>query len=376
MQSKSAASWQVAETPLSPMRYARGMLAGKATTEGTARFAEGSGAARGHFRAGLQDLHLSSLGIGTYLGRDDAKTDALYAASVRRALQLGINVVDSAVNYRNQRSERAVGAAIREGGLPREQIVVCTKGGYIPFDGARPHDLRAYLEDTFIRPGILAADDIVAGCHAMTPRYLDDQIDRSRRNLGLDCIDVYYVHNPETQLGEVPRAEFLRRLREAFGALEKACSDGRIASYGTATWNGYLLDAGEEEHLRLDEVLAAARDAGGAQHHFRALQLPFNLEMDEAATKKNQAGRTLLAAARDAGLSVFASASVLQGRLTQKLPQPVRDSLQGLASDAQRALQFARSTPGITCALVGMKTPAHVDENAALAKVATATGDA
>lgn len=374
MQSKSAASWQVAELDMRRMRYARRMLQGRATATGTAKFAEASGAARGHFRDGLQGLQVSSLGIGTYLGRDDAHTDALYAASVRRALQLGINVVDSAINYRNQRSERAVGAAIRESGLQREQLVVCTKGGYLPFDGARPHDLRAYVEETFIRPGILAADDIVAGCHAMTPRYLDDQIDRSRRNLGLACLDVYYVHNPETQLGEVPRAEFLRRLREAFGALEKACADGRIGVYGTATWNGYLRDDDEEEHLSFAEVLAAARDAGGAQHHFRALQLPFNLEMDEAATKKNQSGRTLLEAAREAGVSVFASASVLQGRLTQKLPQPVRDALQGLASDAQRALQFARSTPGITCALVGMKTPAHVEENAALAKVAT--GDA
>jgi aryl-alcohol dehydrogenase-like predicted oxidoreductase len=286
----------------------------------------------------------------------------------------GGNVVDTAINYRHQRSERAVGAAIRESGAAREGIVVCTKGGYLPFDGARPHDMRAYVEEAFIKPGILAADDIVAGCHAMTPRYLDDQIDRSRRNLGLECIDVYYVHNPETQLGEVPRAEFLKRLHAAFEALEKACSDGRIASYGTATWNGYLLDPAEEEHLSLAEVLEAARDAGGAKHHFRALQLPFNLEMDEAATSRNQGGRTLLEAAQDAGVSVFSSASVLQGRLTQKLPQEVRDSLQGLRSDAQRALQFARSTRGIACALVGMKTPAHVEENAALVKIAPLQG--
>src|SRR5258708_33263126 len=117
---------------------------------------------------------------------------------------------------------------------------------------------------------------MVAGCHARSPRFLDDQIARSRRNLGVDCIDIYYIHNPETQLGEVPRAEFLRRLREAFGALERACDDGRIAAYGTATWNGYLHAEDEEEHLSLAEVLTAARDAGGGQHRFRALPLPFN----------------------------------------------------------------------------------------------------
>ena len=114
------------------------MLPGRATPEGTARFRDASAAAPGHFRPAVGGVWLSSLGIGTYLGRDDAATDALYAASVRRALQLGLNVVDTAINYRNQRSERAVGAAVRESGQDRDGIVLCTKGGYLTFDGARP----------------------------------------------------------------------------------------------------------------------------------------------------------------------------------------------------------------------------------------------
>ncbi len=346
------------------------MLQGQATPSGTARFEAASGAAEGHFRAAPGGLRLSSLGIGTYLGRDDAPTDALYAGAVLRALQLGINVIDSAINYRNQRSERAVGAALRESGLPRDQVVLCTKGGYLPFDGGRPADVRAYFEETFLRPGILGADEIVAGCHSLAPRYLDDQIDRSRRNLGVECIDLYYVHNPETQLGEVPRAEFHRRLRRAFAALERACAGGRIAAYGAATWSSLRLEPEAEEYLSLAELLEAARDAGGSGHHFRAVQLPFNLEMDEAATFRNQGGRTLLEAAQEAGVAVFSSASVLQGRLAQQLPPQIGESFAGLRTDAQRALQFARSTPGVTCALVGMKTRAHVEDNAALARVA------
>src|SRR3954468_15150878 len=146
------------------------MLPGRATPEGTARFRDSSGAAPGHFRSAL-GLQLSSLGIGTYLGRDDAATDALYARAVRRALQLGLNVVDTAINYRNQRSERAVGAALRESGQARDGVVLCTKGGYLAFDGGRPHDARAYVEETFLRPGILQADEIVAGCPSLAPRY-------------------------------------------------------------------------------------------------------------------------------------------------------------------------------------------------------------
>ena len=343
------------------------MQGGRATLDGTTRFRDSSGAAPGHFREAM-GLWLSSLGIGTYLGRDDAATDVLYAKAVGRALQLGINVVDTAINYRNQRSERAVGAALRESGVPREQIVLCTKGGYLPFDGGRPRDMHAYIEETWIRPGVLKGEEIVDGCHSLAPRFLDDQIERSRRNLGIECIDLYYLHNPETQLGAVPRPEFLGRLTAAFESLERACDDGRIAAYGAATWNGFRLEVDDEEFLSFAEVLTAARDAGGASHHFRAVQLPFNIEMDEAAIFRNQEGRTLLEAAREAGVAVFASDSVLQGRLTQKLPQPVREQLAGLSTDAQRALQFARSA--VTCALVGMKTSAHVEENAALGRVA------
>lgn len=323
-----------------------------ATAAGTEAYRASHPAAPGHYRRGPGGAWLSSLGIGTYLGSDDERTDALYAAAVTRALELGINVVDSAINYRNQRSERAVGQALRE--VPREQVYLCTKGGFLPFDGHRPHDLRAYIEETFVRPGILRAEEIVDGCHSIAPRFLADQIDRSRRNLGVETIDLYQLHNPETQLGEVPRDELLRRLRRAFEELERACDDGRIAAYGAATWNGLRLEPEDEEALSLDEIVAAASDVAGPRHRFAAIQLPLNLEMDEAATLRNQRGRTLLQAAAEAGVAVFASASLLQGRL---------------AAEHRRALQWVRSTNGVICALVGMKSRRHVEANAALANV-------
>ena len=350
-------------TPVSP-------LDGRATPSATAAYAREAAAAKGHFREAL-GVTVSSLGIGTYLGRDDDWTDAAYADAVRRALQLGINVVDSAINYRNQRSERAVGRALREGVVPRERVLVCTKGGFLPFDGSRPRDPRSFVEETYVRPGLLRWDEVVDGVHCLSPRFLSDQIDRSRRNLGVATIDLYYVHNPETQLGEVPREEFLRRLRAAFAGLERACDEQRIAAYGTATWNGYRLPEDDPEHLSLDDVLACAREAGGVRHRFRAVQLPYNLEMDEAASLPNQRGRTLLQAAAEAGIAVLASAPVLQGRLAHLSPAE-RARLAGLDTDAQRALQFVRATPGITCALVGTRSVAHVEENAAVARIAPA----
>ena len=320
-----------------------------ATAEGTARFRDAARAAPGHFRA-FHGRWLSSVGVGTYLGRSDDATDALYRDAAARALELGLNVFDTAINYRNQRSERAIGQALA--GVPRDQVFVCTKGGFLAFDGARPADLRRYIEDTWVRPGLLRWDEIVDGCHALAPRFLLDQLDRSLRNLGVGCIDLYYVHNPETQLGEVPRPEFQRRLRASFEALERACAEGKIGAYGTATWSGYRAEPSDDEYLSLAEVLAAARDVAGEGHHFRAVQLPFNADMTEAAGLHNQGGHTLLEAAAEAGIAVFASASLLQGRLP-----------------ATRSLQHVRGTRGILCALAGMKTRAHVEENAAVAQL-------
>lgn len=353
------------------------MIPGRATAEGTGRYAGRLAPAlpAEHFRPFGPAGRLSSLGIGTYLGREDPATDALYRRAVARALERGFNVIDTAVNYRHQRSERAVGAALREqldrGGLRRDEVVVATKGGYIPLDAEAEADPRTYITETYLRPGIIRPEEVVGGAHCMTPRYLDDQIERSRRNLGLATIDIYYLHNPEAQLAEVGRPEFLARVEAAFAALEQAVGEGRIGCYGTATWNGCRQLPDAPDHLSLAELVAAAREAGGPDHHFRVIQLPYNLGMPEAFTRANQrVGEetvTVLEAARRLGLYVMASASVHQGQLTRNLPPVLAEYLPGLGSDAQRALQFVRSTPGIGTALVGMKAVAHVEENAAVA---------
>jgi len=352
------------------------MISGVATFDGTERYASriGGRLPADHFRrldGGPRSPRSSSVGIGTYLGKEDATTDLQYQKAVTRALERGINVIDTAINYRFQRSERAIGAALEhacaKGLVARDEVIVATKGGFIPFDGAMPRDPGVYFTETYLKPGIVRPDDVV-GMHCMTPRYLDDQIERSRKNLGLAVLDIYYLHNPETQLETVDRAEVMTRIRGAFEGLEQAVSDGRIARYGTATWTGYRADPGTPGYLSLEEMTALAHDAGGADHHFKVIQLPYNLAMTEAFTRANQrVGAelvTLVEAARRLGIYVMASASVHQGQLTRNLPPVVAQFLPGLETDGQRALQFVRSTPGLGTALIGMKSVEHVEENA------------
>ncbi|MCS6816203.1 MAG: aldo/keto reductase [Blastocatellia bacterium] len=355
-------------------------MARRATREGTerfrARFAEAQAA--GHFREAF-GLWISSIGIGTYLGASDAETDRAYGEAIAWALQRGSNVIDTAINYRCQRSERVIGEVLARlvaaGTIARDEVLVATKGGYIPFDGHPPRtraEWQRYLEETFFRPGILRPEDVVGGIHSLAPRYLEHQLETSLRNLRLETVDVYYLHNPEQQLEEISREEFRRRMRAAFAWLEEKVAEGKIGVYGTATWEGYRVPPDERVHLSLAELVALAKEVGGTDHHFRVIQLPYNLLMPEASLLRTQTlggwQVSVLEAAEHLGIVVMASAPLLQGRLAAQWPVARADALKGLTA-AQRALQIVRSTPGITVALVGMSRRAHVEENLRLADI-------
>ena len=358
-------------------------LDGWATLDGTARYRERfrAVAADDHFRK-TQDLWLSSIGVGTYLGDADDETDARYAAAVTRAVELGANVIDTAANYRFQRSERSIAVALREldaRGFARDELVICTKGGYLPFDGAPPRDVRQYIEDTFVKPGIASFADIAAGSHCMTPRYLENQLSQSFANMNLSCVDVYYVHNPESQLSAVSTEEFGKRLRAAFAFLEQSVANGAIRNYGVATWNGFRAEPDEGGYHSLERMVEIAKEVGGDGHHFRFIQLPFNLAMPEALFFQNQKHGddyvNTLEAAEGFGITAVASGSLLQGQVARGLPDAIREPLGSLATDAQTGIQFVRSAPGIATALVGMSQVTHVEENLQVANVLRAAPD-
>lgn len=353
----------------------------RATPEGThsyaARFAVGF--INGFYREAFSGLMTSSIGMGTYLGECDDTEDRRYVELLTAGIDNGINLVDTAVNYRCQRSERAVGnalnRAIQAGVASRNEVIVCTKGGYIPLDGSPPatrEEYKAYLASEYFDSGIMTPKDVVAGGHCLKPRFLADQIQRSRTNLGVSCIDVFYVHNPEQQLDTLSRPEFLDVMREAFAELETQVANGTIANYGCATWNGFRVFPANRNYLSLSELLAAATDVGGKDHHLRAIQLPINLAMTEAGRSPTQHNGTtnlpLVEIAKEFGVSVIASAALMQSQLTRDLPATVKTLFPGFDTDAQRAIAFVRSLP-VASALVGMRSTDHLEENLGAVRV-------
>jgi aryl-alcohol dehydrogenase-like predicted oxidoreductase len=328
--------------------------------------------ARTYFRA-FSGLAVSSIGAGTYLGEPTEAVDDGYRAALVEALESGINVLDTAINYRAQRSERVVGEAVREADVDREAVLVATKGGFVPFDGSRPADPGQFVREEYVDPGIVDPDELVRG-NCIAPDYLDDQLDRSLANLGLDAVDLYYVHNPETQLEERSREWVYDRLEDTFTRLEERAARGDLGHYGVASWECFRVAPDHGSYLSLPEVVrrgrAAADRAGNAATHLRAVQLPFNVHMADAFTVAAHEGaegpQSALAFAQDAGLNVFTSASILQGDLAEagSIPEAVAARIEG-DTPAQRAINFARSAPGVTASLVGMGSREHVRENVA-----------
>ena len=349
------------------------MITGYATPEGTKKFAERQNQDSHENYKNVNNLTLSNIGIGTYLGNPDVETDKLVEDAIKKSILGGINIIDSAINYRAQKAERSVGNAITQlidnNDISREEIFVSTKNGYVTNDGDIKEDLMQYVMREYGKTGIVKEGDISPGYHCMTLPYLNDQLERSLKNLGMDCVDLMYLHNSVEGQTHLPREQFLKNLKDVFEFYEKKRKEGKIRFYGMATWECFRTTPENPLFLQLAEVMDLAVQAGGKEHGFRFIQLPFNLMLDQAYMTKNHnvGGKTVsvLEAAQEFNLGVFTSVPIMQGKLltTNVIPEF------GNFSASVRLLQFVRSTPGITAPLIGHKLESHVKENMNVMKI-------
>jgi aryl-alcohol dehydrogenase-like predicted oxidoreductase len=362
-----------------------------ATSEGTWAYRDrfGDRFGRTYFRRFGPGV-VSSVGLGTYLGDPTEAIDDAYRDAVRFALEHGVNHVDTAVNYRCGRSERVVGEALADADIGREAAFVATKGGFVPFDGHRPENPGRYVRETVLDAGLAAREDLAQGSHCITPAFVDAMVDRSLAALGLDRIDLYYLHNPETQLAVRSRDAVYDQLEAAFVTLERRVAAGEIGAYGVASWEAFRVPSDGDAHLSLaavhDRARRAARRVGNEACGLAAIQLPFNVVMADAfsvrahphpeADKRDDraagggGGRpddglvSALKYVQESDLRAVTSASLAQGDLARELPAAVEAELSG-DTPAQRALNFARSAPGVATALVGTSDRDHLSENIA-----------
>ena len=347
------------------------MISGFATSEETKIFSEKF--LTENYNS-FQCLYLSNIGIGTYLGEPDEQTDVLVKDAVKKSILSGVNVIDTAINYRAQKSERSIGVALSElindNLIKREQIFICTKNGYVTNDGDIKEDLMQYVMRELGKPGIVKEGDISSGYHCMTIPYLEDQLERSLKNLNLECIDLMYLHNAVEGHPEMSKTQFLENLKKVFEFYESKRKEGKIKFYGMATWECFRAVYDNALFLSLEDVVKTAQDVGGSEHGFRFIQLPFNLHFDQAMLLKNQTvnekQKSILDSSVELGIGVFTSVPLMQGKL---LEWAKSKTIFENTSPSVGLLQFIRSTPGVLSPLIGQKSSQHVDENLEIMKI-------
>ena len=330
------------------------------------------------------NLVFSKLGIGTF-NKEPYKEENYvfhYIEGVKEAVKNGINLIDTASNYRYGQSEREIGEALSEieaeGIAKREDLIICSKGGFIQLDFPFPDNPYQWIEDNIISKNLATKDDIEMDQHCMTPDYLEWSCKRSLENIGIDCFDIYYLHNPEMQLLKLGQKEFYKKIEKIFKRFEKMCDSGLMKTYGVAVWNGFISE--NEEQISLEELVECAQRAGGANHRFKYIQTPFNMAKTTVFTtvtqEVNGEACTLIQAAHRLGIGVISSSSLLQMNLFKKSfsaeTGAILDDTMTLKTDIQLALQFVRSTPGIVSSLFGSKVPVHIKENVEISKIKAA----
>ena len=151
---------------------------------------------------GSSGIEVSAIGLGTnYVGGHNLYENVDEAEGIRlveRAVDLGISFIDTADGYGLGRSEELVGKALRQ---RRGDVVIATKGG-ITFDADKPTGV------------------------SNDPKYLRSALQASLKRLGLDSVDLYYIHRPD---GTTPP-------EEAFGELMRFKEEGLIRAAGVSNF--------------------------------------------------------------------------------------------------------------------------------------------
>jgi aryl-alcohol dehydrogenase-like predicted oxidoreductase len=328
-----------------------------------------------HFRR-FEDLELSSLGMGTYLGKPTDYVDELVINAVTKSIRNGINVIDTAINYRHQKAERSIGKALEQLNNirnTRDQVFISTKNGYIPGDADERLNSNEYLDNVILKKGLATREEII-NYNCTTIPYLSHQLHQSLKNLGISTIDLLYLHNvAESQKETLGNTQFYEMLEKCFTFLEKKIDEQKIRFYGMATWTCFRVEKSSPSYVNLKRIMSisenAAKNVGHKSSGFKFIMLPYNIAMQEAANLHRQDGKTFFQKAREFNLGIFTAVPLLQGKLMRSREIKKLQVKWDLKSPAHAAIQYVRSFGmPLIAPLVGQKQPEHVEQNLEIVK--------
>ena len=303
-------------------------LSGRATPQATASFFDTDAAGdrnRSHTTAGKTGLTVSRPGFGTYRLRRGSRE---HFDALREALLSGVNVIDTAAHYGDGQSEFVVGRVLKElvdaKRVAREQIVLISKLGYLQGEA-----LREYRNGDARYTNVIEHSRTRA--HCLSPDFLEAQFERTLRRLGVECLDVLLLSNPELLRSPEDEQSIAAKLEPAFAFLEDLRRQGRITAYGISS-NALTRSPSDLSALSLsDDIVPIAANLD-------VVQFPANLVENDFRFSRLSASGNLSEFVRSRGIWSISNRPFYAShpdlglvRLTRLVDPPPDDGLSQLA---------------------------------------------
>ena len=266
-------------------------------------------------KVGRWGLRVSEVALGSWLTFGGSVDEDAAVSCIRRAFDLGVNLIDTANVYAEGRAEEIVGRAVRE--LPRGQVVVATKV-FGPM-GEGPNE------------------------RGLSRKHVVEQCDASLVRLGVERIDLYQCHrfDPDTPLDELCRA------------MDDLIRGDKVLYWGVSEWT-----VGQ-----LHEVDALCRREG--LHPPIANQPRYSMLARDAEDE-------VLPACADLGLGVLAFSPLAQGVLTGKYASVDEAPSGSRAADPGTSASIGRLLTAENLARVGELGPIAAELGCSLGQLALA----
>src|ERR671918_894838 len=298
-------------------------------------------------RLGMTDLDVSPIAFGTWqLGGEWGQFDEGEAiAAIQHARDLGVNLFDTAQGYGFGVSERVLGRALRDDlDNCRDEVIIATKGGLRMTDGGLVRD--------------------------SSPDWLRRGVDASLGSLGVDHIDIYQLHWPDSKFP----------FSETAGALQELVDAGKIRHVGVSNYDAAQL--AEFAETRPVETLQPPYDL--FRRSIEAEILPYCREHDVGVVVYGALAHGLLTGTMDEN-TTFAeddwrsSAPFFQGEDFHRNVRVVRE-LQSFASElgvsvSRLAIAWTLANPAVQVAIIGARHPGHIEDSVSAAALSLSEAD-
>ncbi|KAG7430448.1 putative voltage-gated potassium channel subunit beta [Fusarium oxysporum f. sp. raphani] len=280
-------------------------------------------------RLGRSGLHVSAIGLGSWMTYGGYAQDEEAFACMKKAYDLGINFFDTAENYTAGQAEIVMGKAIKHFGWKRSDLVISTKINWGAVNG-----------------------EILVNNHGLSRKHIIEGLDASLERLQLDYVDIVYAHRPDR----------LTPMEETVRAFNYLIDNGKAFYWGTSEWSA-------------DEIAEAVGIARDLRMIGPIAEQPFYNILVRDRYNDIVDGKPPKDSRFEASKDNFAD--FMRGRIgtddwkeeIDKVRQlkPIADKL-GI-SQAQLGIAWCLKNPNVTSVITGASRPEQLDDTVASLKI-------